>query len=173
MQQYKILSIDINVESLISTLVVAQIDSTTQAPTSKILLKLKLNSLQEDAYQYLNTLIDSIDFSNTANERSYYYNTSAALLVEFPPKPAAYYTWDWNTYSWSDTRTEAQKYTDATAAVLPKRQQLLLDSDWTQLPNGPLSTEQQQAWATYRQSLRDITAQSGYPFEITWPTPPT
>lgn len=173
MQEYKILSVDINVESLISTLFIAQIDSVTQAPISKIVVKLKLDSLEEDPYQYLTNLVGSLDFSNTANEQNYYYNTSTASLVEFPTKPAPYYTWNWNSYSWIDARTEEQKYADAAAAALPKRLQLLLDSDWTQLPNGPLTPVQQQAWATYRQDLRDITTQAGYPFEITWPTPPT
>jgi len=173
MQEYKILSVDINVESLVTNLVVAKIDSLTKITTDQIPIKLKLSSLEQDPYEYLNTLVDSIDFSNTVNERNYYYNTSTASLVEFSSKPAAYYTWDWNSYSWVDARTESQKYADATAAALPKRQQLLLDSDWTQLPNGPLTAAQQQAWVVYRQALRDITTQAGYPFEITWPTPPT
>jgi hypothetical protein len=54
-----------------------------------------------------------------------------------------------------------------------KRKQLLNDSDWTQIQNNPLTAEQQAAWATYRQELRDITTQSGYPFNVIWPTPPT
>ena len=50
------------------------------------------------------------------------------------------------------------------------RAELLAASDWTQLPDVPLATKQ--AWADYRQALRDITGQPGYPLEITWPTPP-
>jgi hypothetical protein len=53
-----------------------------------------------------------------------------------------------------------------------KRDALLYASDWTQIPNNPLTTEAQQAWATYRQALRNITLQSGYPFNVTWPTAP-
>jgi hypothetical protein len=37
---------------------------------------------------------------------------------------------------------------------------------------GDLSAEQQQAWADYRRALLDITAQSGFPHDITWPTKP-
>lgn len=33
----------------------------------------------------------------------------------------------------------------------------LLESDWTQLPNAPLTEEKKQEWYTYRQSLRDLT----------------
>lgn len=51
-----------------------------------------------------------------------------------------------------------------------QRNQLLAASDWTQLPDVPLETKE--AWATYRQALRDITDQPGYPLDIAWPTPP-
>ena len=51
-----------------------------------------------------------------------------------------------------------------------ERNRLLMLSDWTQMPDVPLATKQ--AWADYRQALRDITGQPGYPLEITWPTPP-
>lgn len=37
------------------------------------------------------------------------------------------------------------------------RSQLLQQSDWTQLPNSPLSEDMKNAWAGYRQELRDIT----------------
>lgn len=50
-----------------------------------------------------------------------------------------------------------------------KRNQLLMDSDWTQVVDAPVD---QSAWATYRQTLRDIPQQEGFPDNITWPTPP-
>lgn len=37
---------------------------------------------------------------------------------------------------------------------------------------GDLSEEQQQAWATYRRALLDITTQAGFPHEVTWPVAP-
>lgn len=51
------------------------------------------------------------------------------------------------------------------------RNQYLSQSDWTQLPDSPLNTEQKTAWATYRQDLRDVTLQPD-PFNIAWPTKP-
>ena len=45
-------------------------------------------------------------------------------------------------------------------------------SDWTQMPDSPLSTQQKAEWATYRQQLRDITTQSMFPYEIDWPVAP-
>lgn len=52
-----------------------------------------------------------------------------------------------------------------------ERSRLLAESDWTQLPDVPLATKA--AWATYRQALRDITGQPGFPAVVEWPVPPT
>jgi len=52
-----------------------------------------------------------------------------------------------------------------------QRNILLLESDWTQLSDSPLSDEKKVEWQTYRQELRDITSQQD-PFNIIWPTKP-
>jgi hypothetical protein len=58
--------------------------------------------------------------------------------------------------------------------VVAQRNALLANSDWTQLADVPLTAEMKAQWATYRQALRDITDQSGFPDQINWPgTPPT
>ena len=57
------------------------------------------------------------------------------------------------------------------AQVRAKRNGLLNQSDWTQLPDSPLSTAQKKAWATYRQALRDITKQAD-PAAVKWPAEP-
>lgn len=49
------------------------------------------------------------------------------------------------------------------------RNRLLAASDWTQVPDAPVD---QAAWATYRQALRDITAQPTFPAAVTWPDKP-
>lgn len=54
--------------------------------------------------------------------------------------------------------------------IRSQRNQLLLSSDWTQLAD---STVDKTAWATYRQALRDITKQEGFPENVTWPNDPT
>jgi hypothetical protein len=75
---------------------------------------------------------------------------------------------------------DGQKFTppapDVDAAwdgVRKERDALLRDSDWTQLPDVPLTAEQRDAWAIYRQSLRDITTQTESPWEVKWPAPPS
>jgi hypothetical protein len=52
------------------------------------------------------------------------------------------------------------------------RNSLLIDCDWTQLADSALITEQKTAWSEYRQALRDITTQPGFPSNITWPVAP-
>ena len=52
-----------------------------------------------------------------------------------------------------------------------RRNQLLLDSDWTQLPDVPEITRK--LWIDYRQALRDITNQVGFPVSVTWPIKPS
>lgn len=53
-----------------------------------------------------------------------------------------------------------------------ERNKLLAESDWTQLPSSPLSSEKKAEWETYRQSLRNITEQAGFPYEVNWPNKP-
>ena len=45
----------------------------------------------------------------------------------------------------------------------------LEECDWTQLADSSVNKE---TWATYRQSLRDVPSQEGFPWTITWPTQP-
>ena len=52
------------------------------------------------------------------------------------------------------------------------RNQKLDNSDWTQIGDSPLSDSDKTAWQTYRQDLRDIPDQAGFPTTITWPTEP-
>lgn len=56
--------------------------------------------------------------------------------------------------------------------VRAQRGKLLADSDWTQVTDSPLTTEQKQAWADYRQALRDIPEDYGDPGAVAWPEPP-
>ena len=60
-------------------------------------------------------------------------------------------------------------YTGEWDIIRRTRNKLLEESDWTQLPDVPLATKE--AWASYRQALRDITNRPD-PFNVTWPTPP-
>jgi len=52
--------------------------------------------------------------------------------------------------------------------VRNKRDRLLQQTDWMALSDNTMTP----AWASYRQSLRDITAQEGFPYNVIWPTKP-
>jgi hypothetical protein len=48
----------------------------------------------------------------------------------------------------------------------------LVQCDWTQLSDAPLTDEQKGEWRTYRQALRDMTLQEHFPENIEWPAAP-
>jgi hypothetical protein len=74
-------------------------------------------------------------------------------------------------YSVADMDAEAiaAKDTEQAKAMRSQRTDKLKDSDWTQVADAPVDKA---AWATYRQALRDITAQPGFPWTVTWPDAP-
>ena len=114
-----------------------------------------IDSQIQSGESYVEGLIDS---------SVYYIDNGVAVAI--PAQTSPYSVFDFTTKQWVLVENLAL------ADVLPKRQRLLYASDWTQIPNNPLTTEQQADWATYRQELRDIPEQSGYPFNVIFPTPP-
>jgi hypothetical protein len=75
-----------------------------------------------------------------------------------------------------ETRDETAEEAAATAVtadqmwanIRARRNTMLAECDWTQLPDAPVDSA---AWATYRQALRDITTQPDA-FAVTWPAAP-
>jgi len=66
---------------------------------------------------------------------------------------------------------DAQRDTELAEMAREDRNRRLKQTDWTQAPDVPEATRT--AWLSYRQALRDVPTQSGFPAEITWPTPPS
>lgn len=58
------------------------------------------------------------------------------------------------------------------ALVRVERDKLLAASDWTQLQDSPLSVEKMLQWSAYRQALRDLPDQPGFPWAINYPIRP-
>lgn len=56
--------------------------------------------------------------------------------------------------------------------VRAQRNELIAKCDWTQLDDTPITNSKKLEWAAYRQALRDIPDQPGFPWDITWPTQP-
>lgn len=63
-----------------------------------------------------------------------------------------------------EARNEAQAQ-----SVRAQRDQLLLACDWTQLSDSPVDPL---PWRSYRQELRDVPQQPGFPWSVTWPVAP-
>lgn len=71
---------------------------------------------------------------------------------------------------WIQKWAVTQKREDLAArAIRNRRNDLLAESDWTQVVDSPVDKA---VWATYRQQLRNITLQEGFPFNIIWPDKP-
>jgi len=56
----------------------------------------------------------------------------------------------------------------AETAVRNKRDRILAETDWMALSDVTMGAET----TAYRQALRDITAQVGFPYTVEWPTKP-
>ncbi len=65
---------------------------------------------------------------------------------------------------------KAARDAEQAKSIRADRTKRLADSDWTQIAD---STANKQAWAAYRQALRDVTAQAGFPWTIVWPEAPS
>jgi hypothetical protein len=63
----------------------------------------------------------------------------------------------------------AAKDAEQAKNVRTQRTEKLAATDWTQLTDAPINSS---LWASYRQQLRDVTAQAGFPWEINWPVAP-
>jgi hypothetical protein len=64
---------------------------------------------------------------------------------------------------------KANKDAEQAKSVRDERTKKLAETDWTQVADAPVDKT---AWATYRQALRDVSAQESFPWGIEWPTKP-
>ena len=77
---------------------------------------------------------------------------------------------------WTQMKTaeqiEAERLEQAAETARNQRDRLLTDSDWVTIRaterGDPVPTE----WVDYRQALRDITEQTGFPDNVEWPQEP-
>lgn len=78
------------------------------------------------------------------------------------------YREQWTAVAMSPEEQQLKNDTQA-GSVRLMRNKLLADCDWTQLDDAPVDAA---AWAVYRQQLRDVTAQPGFPWDVIWPQQP-
>jgi hypothetical protein len=58
------------------------------------------------------------------------------------------------------------------AEARAERNALITASDWTQVADAPLTQNERARWREYRQRLRDVPQQPGFPASVEWPAEP-
>jgi len=69
-----------------------------------------------------------------------------------------------------ESEYKARRDAEQANNIRQERNQRLSQSDWTQLDDSPGS--QKLEWTTYRQALRDLPTQAGFPWQVDWPIAP-
>jgi len=87
----------------------------------------------------------------------------------FPEITEAGIGWTYDGQSFSEPPEPPVDLEKLAADIRTQRDQLLTASDWTQTADAPVD---QVEWQDYRQALRDIPQQAGFPTDIAWPTKP-
>lgn len=97
-----------------------------------------------------------------------WYNLSTNAWLTREPQPTSYYKWSSGAWVLDSAALfkEIREYRDIG----------LINSDWTQMNDSPLSDSKKAEWATYRQTLRDLPANNTSATsidDVTFPTPPS
>jgi hypothetical protein len=78
--------------------------------------------------------------------------------------------WKSNTVVLTVEQLKAQAIEQKAAGVRAQRNALLTETDWTQAIDVPQAIKDK--WAPYRQALRDVPQQAGFPESVVWPVKP-
>lgn len=81
------------------------------------------------------------------------------------------WVWKW-AVSEMDDEAKAAKDAEAAKAVRAKRDALIAETDWIVIKNLELNQNVPGIWEVYRQNLRDVPSQAGFPHNVTWPVKP-
>lgn len=79
---------------------------------------------------------------------------------------------DWNGEDYFIRPHNTQELEQQWNIIRTRRNQLLKDSDWTQVSDYSMNIENQEEWASYRQELRDLPKTQTNPFDIEFPLTP-
>jgi hypothetical protein len=90
-------------------------------------------------------------------------------VIEKPPvKQGDQWVQVWEVSDATQSEIE-QRLSDSSNNARSQRDKLLSESDWTQVDDAPVDKAE---WAAYRQVLRNIPQQDGFPTAIVWPEKP-
>jgi hypothetical protein len=85
-----------------------------------------------------------------------------------PQKINGVWTQVWNVSNLGEEEL-AERTEGRAKQVRDERDQKLSKTDWTQVADAPVDKT---TWANYRQALRDVPEQNGFPWNVVWPTQP-
>ena len=72
----------------------------------------------------------------------------------------------------SANKVKQEKKASLSSTVRNNRDRFLTETDWVVVKHNELGTPIPQEWLDYRQALRDVPQQAGFPTDINWPTKP-
>jgi hypothetical protein len=100
--------------------------------------------------------------------------TYGGFVVPDPGGNTSYWVVDAEAQTVTNNQDQADADTLARSWTFLRRERnaLLVSSDWTQGADSPLTDEAKAEWATYRETLRNLPANTPDPANPTWPTPP-
>lgn len=96
---------------------------------------------------------------------------AACYVTTIPDRPGILARIEANLDAWHDAVVSEATRTEAWRARC-ERDDLLAKCDYTMGTDYPATDAERDAWRTYRQALRDIPEQEGFPWDIAWPEPP-
>lgn len=81
------------------------------------------------------------------------------------------WVWKW-TVSEMDADAKAAKDAEQAKSVRAERDRKIAETDWMVVKHLELNENIPGVWEVYRQALRDVPQQAGFPHNVTWPTKP-
>jgi hypothetical protein len=137
----------------------------TQATLDSLMLDPVFPTPQPDAGQYQTAVRDGVEQDAKGNWIERW--TIRDMFADYTDDEGVLHTK-------AEQEQAYQAGLDETAAksVRQQRDRLLAECDWIVIMHTEKGTNIPAAWEIYRQSLRDITAQAGFPHNVQWPAKP-
>lgn len=102
----------------------------------------------------------------SVDPKSVFYPDYASRFISVPDEVQSGWTFDGNNFLPPPDNSQENLIKE----IRVRRNARLQESDWTQLADIPQPIKDK--WATYRQALRDIPQQAGFPTNVQWPVEP-
>jgi len=109
---------------------------------------------------------DNIEEIQTEEDTLYSYYM---YKIKVPSRPNLEQTIEQQYFKWLEKAKDETKK-ELSTKIREKRNKLLAETDWTHVTDSALSKEEKEKYKVYRQELRDITKQEGFPFDVEFPS---